>query len=261
MISPDEIRRIARAHKMPAGVIEKDYALTWLLYGIYSSDIGNFLVFKGGTALKKAYFPVLWRLSEDLDFTLKSEISAEEIRNLLGSCFGLIGEKTGMIFSTSSFHANPEHIIASVQYAGPLGKNSIRIDISMNEKIITPAARKPINAEYSDAFPFEVVVYSLDEILAEKLRSILQRGKSRDYFDVWALLKNAKFDKNKMKELFAEKCRIKNIAPEYNLFFENTRIKESQRFWKTGLERLVKELPDFETVIDDLKKELRFLKE
>ncbi|MEW6603112.1 MAG: nucleotidyl transferase AbiEii/AbiGii toxin family protein [Thermoproteota archaeon] len=51
-------------------LVEKDYVLGWILYGICSSSISDKLTFKGGTSLSKVYFPGRWRMSEDLDFTL-----------------------------------------------------------------------------------------------------------------------------------------------------------------------------------------------
>jgi predicted nucleotidyltransferase component of viral defense system len=64
---------------------------------------------------------------------------------------------------------------------------------------------------FYDSIGFTILVYSMDEILQEKLRSIIQRGKSRDYFDVWMLLNKNKFDKAKIKDIFMEKCKFKNI--------------------------------------------------
>lgn len=60
----------AREFGLSADVIEKDYALGWLLAGISAHpDIRDSWVFKGGTCLKKCYFET-YRFSEDLDFTL-----------------------------------------------------------------------------------------------------------------------------------------------------------------------------------------------
>lgn len=260
MITADEIRRAARDKEYPAGVIEKDYALVWLLYGIYDSKLKDILAFKGGTALSKVYFPKFWRMSEDLDFTVVKEIQSKEMETMLKDCLNMLNEKTGMGFYVANFHSNPEHVIVSVQFTGPLGKNAIRMDISLKEMLVTEPLEKEIADSYSDSTNFTVLVYSLEEILLEKLRSIIQRGKSRDYFDVWMLLKKNRFDKDKIKELFIEKCKLKNIKPSYELFFEDTKLKETRDFWKTGLTRLMKEVPDFETVINDLRTELEFLK-
>lgn len=63
----EQIRRIAREEGLSAGVVEKDYAITWLLRGYYRRDSGlrRSLVLKGGTAIRKVYYPSTWRFSED----------------------------------------------------------------------------------------------------------------------------------------------------------------------------------------------------
>lgn len=259
LIAKDKIQKIARDRRFPAGVIEKDYALSWLLYGIYSSDLKDVFVFKGGTALSKVYFPKIWRLSEDLDFTVIDGTNNSKIKPMLIDCFEALNEKCGMEFRLAEFHPTPGHIIGTAQFSGPLGRNSIRLDISLNERLVEKPLRKKIADDYADIEKFDILVYSLDEIFAEKLRSIIQRGKSRDYFDVWMLMKNKEFDKAKIKELFIEKCGHKNIKPDYDLFFEKTKIDEARDFWKIGLSRLMNGVPDFDVVAGDLKKELVFL--
>ena len=67
LIDRRELLEKARERKLTLGMIEKDYVLGWLLFGL--SGIKG-LTFKGGTALSKIYFPKIWRLSEDLDFVL-----------------------------------------------------------------------------------------------------------------------------------------------------------------------------------------------
>ncbi len=251
---------MARDKKFPAGVIEKDYALCWLLFGIYYSRLKDVLVFKGGTALSKVYFPKTWRLSEDLDFTVIDAGQASKIKPMLIDCFEALNEKSGMAFSLAEFHKTSGHIIGTAQFTGPLGKNSIRLDMSLNEILAVKPLRKEIGDDYPDIEKFDALVYALDEIFAEKLRSIIQRGKSRDYFDAWMLLKEGEFDKAKIKELFITKCRDKNVEPSYGLIFEETQLNEARDFWKTGLARLMNDVPDFDMVADELRSELGFLK-
>ena len=75
---------------MQAHVVEKDYALGWLLAGIAAHPvIGPRWVFKGGTCLKKCYFET-YRFSEDLDFTLQDADHLDE--TFLASVFEEIGE-------------------------------------------------------------------------------------------------------------------------------------------------------------------------
>jgi len=78
MISKEEVIRIAGQLKLNPHVVEKDYALGWLLAGIFANDkIADSWVFKGGTCLKKCFFET-YRFSEDLDFTLKEETHLDE---------------------------------------------------------------------------------------------------------------------------------------------------------------------------------------
>jgi uncharacterized protein len=74
MIFPKEINQVAARSKVRDTQIEKDYALSWMLYGISKSGLlREVLIFKGGTVLKKAWFSD-YRFSEDLDFSLLHDV-------------------------------------------------------------------------------------------------------------------------------------------------------------------------------------------
>ena len=67
MINRQEIRDFSREFGLAANMIEKDYALGWVLAGISNHPaLASSWVFKGGTCLKKCYFET-YRFSEDLD--------------------------------------------------------------------------------------------------------------------------------------------------------------------------------------------------
>ena len=55
--------------RIPEKVLELDYCLAWFLIGLSKTTLREYMVFKGGTALKRCYFPE-YRFSEDLDFSL-----------------------------------------------------------------------------------------------------------------------------------------------------------------------------------------------
>ena len=54
LIDKRELLEKARERKLNLQIVEKDYVLGWLLYGMKDFDE---LAFKGGTALSKIYFP------------------------------------------------------------------------------------------------------------------------------------------------------------------------------------------------------------
>lgn len=254
MIPLAEIKRLAAKTRVPLGTIERDYVICWFLYGISKIVEGTF-IFKGGTALRKIYFP-RWRFSDDLDFSSRKTLDAREIKSLLES----INEKaseSGIVFDIKSLHVNPEYCMGKVQYTGPLQtKNSFKLDLFMNEFLLDKYSSRWVFWEYSDQERVKIPVYSLEEILAEKLRSLLQRGKSRDYYDVWALLKShqKEIDTKLTKQIFQEKCEHFSISfGKVNDLFDADTLAGTKRFWERGLAHQVDELADFDTVIEECR--------
>lgn len=254
----DSLRRLARKTGFDLATLEKDYALTWLLSGIYRADspLAEFLIFKGGTAIRKIHFPE-WRLSEDMDFTVVKKGAAKEIRPGFEQAFKWLREKSGIQFGFSSFHSSANAVLADVQFLGPLRhKNRIAHDIALKETLVEEPQRVKIMPEYEDILAFTALVYSVNEILVEKLRSILQRGKARDYYDVWRLTREKDFDMARMRTLFEKKCSLTGVEFRPEGIFEQARLAEAERFWNIALERLTKGLPPFEKVVGELRESL-----
>lgn len=72
MISEAELRRHAVVAGVDLMVQDLDYGLGWFLAGLFTKTTATeYLIFKGGTCLRKCYFSD-YRFSEDLDFTLRA---------------------------------------------------------------------------------------------------------------------------------------------------------------------------------------------
>ena len=70
MILQKEILEKANAWKVTPSTVDKDYVLGHFLSSFFNFENNRELfLFKGGTCLRKCYFPD-YRFSEDLDFTL-----------------------------------------------------------------------------------------------------------------------------------------------------------------------------------------------
>lgn len=260
-MNENELRRLAKKTGFDVATLEKDYAITWLLSGIYSEDskLKDIMIFKGGTALRKVFYPE-WRLSEDLDFTILQKISPKVIRQSFEEIFPLLEEKSKITFSFDSFAPSTHAILADVQFAGPLGfKNRIAHDISLREKLVEEPEWREIKSGYDDIPEFKILVYSLNEILVEKIRSIIQRGKARDYYDVWRLLQESSFNSKRIRELLVKKCKITGVEYKPDLVFDEDRLLEAKKFWLIALSRLTKGLPDFDVVVKDLRSQLDFM--
>lgn len=262
MISADEIRKIARERELPAGIVEKDYAMTWLLHGLYHdrSPLRGKLIFKGGTAIAKVYYRGRWRLSEDLDFTLDRPLEPEALTKAFEEVFNLLGEISGMGYSLSDFNATSRAVFTNVQYVGPLGsRNRIAHDISRTEKLIEEPQEHRIRPDYPDIHPFSVKVYSRTEILLEKMRSMFQRARSRDYYDVWRLLQETGPGPARLKGLFLRKCEINAVPYQPENILNERRLAEVGSYWTRALGYQVRQLPQFESVVSDLRAMLSFL--
>ena len=78
MITRADIDDRVRLWGLREDVVEKDYALGWVLWGIGTDPLlHRTWVFKGGTCLKKCYIET-YRFSEDLDFTVLEDGPIEQ---------------------------------------------------------------------------------------------------------------------------------------------------------------------------------------
>ncbi len=184
--------------RIPERVLEKDYCLSWFLVGLSRSPLRNRLLFKGGTALKKCYFPD-YRFSEDLDFTFVEEVQFETIRRELEVAFAEAYRESGVTLRYArddrDTHENSHTFYLG--YDGPLpgdpaGKE-VKTDITIREEIVFPIEERPLLrgcAEYDD-LPEDVLirVYSLEEIATEKTVALMDRARNepRDLYDLWYL--------------------------------------------------------------------------
>jgi len=255
MISKDELMRLAGKQKINPSPLGKDYALGWLLFGISKSSVADRLVLKGGTALSKIYFPEDWRLSEDLDFTVTDkEIELKSIINALENEVPKIVQKKNemTVVLKDRPHTNIGYLQSRFQYTGSLGKDTIKIEIS-KEGVVGKIKTETVPRVF-DYPAFKVCVYSLEDILAEKMRSIIQRTRIRDYYDVWRLLKVRKFDNKKVKELFLKKCESKVQFTSVDQFFPSGISQILGPYLQRGLTRLSREpLPPIEEILKELK--------
>ena len=126
--------------------IQQDYVLTWLLDGIAKDKVlGQHLVFKGGTALKKCYFG-RYRFSEDLDFTAmesapKDQALEEAIKSICSEIQTKMNEYAPISLSSQRYHEKRPHpdgqeaFIVKTQFPWqrePLTK--VMIEITRDEK-------------------------------------------------------------------------------------------------------------------------------
>lgn len=227
MISPEEVKDIAINLGVPLPNVEKDYVMGWLLYGIYNNpSLANNLILKGGNCLRKVYFPDT-RFSDDLDFTAYRLNTEREFHRQLDSVCKMVEEKAGIKFDFGKTRVelkptpdpDSQALDGRVYFKGFAGDSSvtmrIKFDVSEYEKIILPLQQHPIIHNYSDSQMLQsrVLCYSLEEVLAEKLRSWIQRTRSRDLFDIVKIIdsKAVPISKTNILSTFFKKTIFKNV--------------------------------------------------
>ena len=263
MISASELFK--QAHRLGVGdrVIEKDYVLSWLLIAIAESELRNKLVFKGGTALKKCYFPD-YRFSEDLDFTLCSDLPHDDLIESFKALFPWLGGRVNLTLTLRSAELSVfESSTLLINYVGPLkaslGSRHLKIDVTRGELLLYPLAERLVQASYSD-FPLDVTLptYSLEEVLIEKLCALIGRTEPRDLYDVYLLFQWGDVDISFLPHNFAAKCRHKGQNPA-RLAELDRKAETFEKLWESRLTVQVSELPHIDEILRVVQRHLRSL--
>ena len=259
MLSRAELQRLANREKVALGVLEKDYVLTEVLKALSQLQVlRESFVFKGGTALRKVYFPS-WRYSEDLDFTVKFDIPKEELRQNLDDLHQQIEQATQIRLTTRMLHKTDGYARIRAQFLGPLAHPAmIYMDLSFDEPLcLEPQFRKVLTAPFPDE-ERTVQVYPLEELMAEKMRSLIERGKSRDYYDVWRLLKEHRSQMNLelLGMVLEKKLRHKGLRLSTTADFLPENPAGIKRYWEKDLSQQIATLLPLEDILNELKQML-----
>jgi predicted nucleotidyltransferase component of viral defense system len=271
MISAAELRRLAGAWNADFTIVEQDYMLSWMLAGLYGRPaLAESLVFKGGTALRKCYFPD-YRFSADLDFTLRISLLPEELYAEIEIACQTITEETGLQLRPAAFRTlrdvpGEEAHQGRVAYTGPLGRLGvdqprIRLDLTIYETLVLPPEHRSIYHPYSDADRLDLVVpvYALNEMLAEKLRAMLRRARARDLYDAWQLLTRyaEALDWERTRDVLVEKARYKGFRFSSATDFLTPKNKEAWKgSWEASLRHQVSVVVEYDQVIAEVEQAL-----
>jgi predicted nucleotidyltransferase component of viral defense system len=262
MIKPSEIQKLAHRIGVRDTQIEKDYVLSWILWGIANHEhLSQSLVFKGGTVLKKVYFPD-YRYSEDLDFTLVGEESNDQLKTWFEEAFESIREEANIPLEITDQNDHEDGgMNFYISYVGPLGgggaHKNVKVDISRNEELVFTPEERPAIINYTDLEEYSLLCYPLCEVLVEKLRSTMQRMQPRDYYDIWYLLETHQMDVDHYVHEFREKCESKGIdASSFHQSIEK-RIPQYKGRWARSMADQIKDLPPFEQVQRELNRHFK----
>ena len=266
MLSIEDIRKVAQqSGARDITKVETDIILTYLLQLIHDKGITEHVAFKGGTMLRKMFFGPRGRYSTDLDFTLRSDFTDEQIMEMMLDAlnesyhdihFKL--EDRDWDFTDNSFFANPV-----CSHAGNEKGIKIKLQVSLREKLILSVQLLPqIDQEYFKLLPFKpasIPCLALEEAVSEKVRAGSQRSKIRDLHDL-SEISGRQFNRELLRSLAVIKLWE---SDKENLDYERftAQIENGTDYDLNELTNLLRkdQRPDLKDMIRRAKDGFRFL--
>jgi predicted nucleotidyltransferase component of viral defense system len=207
MIGQEEIESMAESMGVHHANVERDYVFGWLLKCFYeNSYLAPLLVFKGGNCMRKAYYPDT-RFSNDLDFSLGTEVDVERMQSEINKACSVAHTLCGVEFIIDRNTLKPDRAIdkerqsfkGSVYFRDFYGNAdnvtiSVRLDMTEFDRLFLPIVQRPLLHAYSDSEQCQATLrcMALEELLANKLKCLIQR---RHSFDLYDLVYSTFFDK------------------------------------------------------------------
>ena len=256
MLTRHAITRRADFDGVDAAVVERDYVLAHVVAQLHRAtlEVPARLIFKGGTALRLVHMGE-YRYSADLDFTI---LGADPTlaKTALAKTLEAAREHTGLPFLQFSKGSSP-----GIEYIGPLGASKprlIKLDISDSEIVESIEQKSILPGLWSDLpnlVPFDV--YPLEEIIAEKLRCVIQRVQCRDLYDIFRLIQDTHVSLNDVRPLFERKTIAKGLDPgAFASRFEERLLRYKAR-WLNEMSDHLREPPPIDDVIRVVRRHLR----
>ena len=164
------------------------------------------------------------RATVDVDFMLRGlsndmarmdEIIADILAVPTGNDF-----ITFKALPTEPIAANRKYHGVSTQITGYIKNVRVpfSVDIGVGDVIVPSAKERTIKTQLDDFDAPEIMTYSLESTIAEKLDAILQRfeltGRMKDFYDIYYLSQTFDFDGLKLQTAIAE--TIQNRGTDYN---------------------------------------------
>ncbi|MDD3827881.1 MAG: nucleotidyl transferase AbiEii/AbiGii toxin family protein [Anaerolineae bacterium] len=275
----NRINRESRKSGIAQYIVEKDYALSYLLFGFSTQEaLAENLILKGGTALRKLYFGD-YRFSEDLDYSTLAVQTGQQLEDALR---GALEASMAGIRTHGPFEMSMERLVLREPH--PRGQDAfkirvrfpwhpdprciVKVEVTQDEPILLPPETRTLLHGYEEELDVNVRCYCLEEVLIEKMRALLQSRErlnrrgweprvARDYYDIWRILSDFGNDSNLdgIIDLLENKCSHRGVAFEsLDDFLAEELVAEARRSWPAVIGKFVREPPESDKVIEDLER-------
>lgn len=226
------VKNLAKEKKISAQIVLQNYMLERLLERISVSKYRDNFILKGGFLLA-AMVGLDTRATMDMDATIKGlPVTKETISQMfVDICQVHIDDDISFEFSgIDDIREDDEYSGFRVSLSGnyPPMAVPLKIDITTGDKITPREMVYTFNLMFEER-SINVLAYTLETILAEKLETIISRGdqntRPRDFYDVYILntLQKKNIDNQILKEAFAatvKKRGTEHIVTNYKEIIE-----------------------------------------
>lgn len=232
MISIDAIRSLAKKQQTTELNIRREYIQQLFLSYLYQQPHADTLYFKGGTALRILFHSP--RFSQDLDFdsSLHSISTLEDMLVQTLTSIQRIGLETVIVESKKTSGG----YLAQVSFSG--FEKSIEIQLHISRR--NGKKKGEVVTVVNDFIPsYPIVALVQEQLVEEKIRALLTRGKPRDFYDLYFILR-AHLLPAKRKDVLKE--AVKELRRSKSNFEKELKLFLPKSHWIL--------LKDFRTVLD-----------
>jgi hypothetical protein len=262
------LKNIADATDRPFAEVLQWYAIERFLARFSRTAHRETYLLKGA-ALLRVWQEIPARPTMDVDLGVRGVISEEEAKCVIADSLEVEIEPDGLHFDHDSIETAPIRVALDypgvrIRCRGKLGtaKVALQIDIGFGDSVVP----KPEPIEYPTLLEFpppQVIAYRPETVIAEKLEAIVNLGlrtsRMKDYFDLWWLTGNRKFDGAVMAEALSSTfSRRKSSMPQdvpVGLSGLALESEDKKRQWRAFLRRMrhEQEGTSFQEVVEQIR--------
>jgi len=242
MIEKKQVQQLAQAWQTTADNVIREYFQQLFLSRLYQEKGSGRLLFKGGTALR-----IIWqspRFSEDLDFT-GVHIAIKDIEAIMAGTLAKM-EMEGIQTGIAESKKTSGGYLAIFRFETSEYKSQIQAEVSLRNGKKRTGTATLVQSDL--VVPYTLIHLKQEVLVAEKIQACLTRGKARDFYDLYFILRSRLAFKEafiqdrqlKAKILRAVKLRKLDFKRELKLFlpvnqhavikgFPDTLVKEMER--------------------------------
>jgi len=184
MIEKRQIQKLTGLWQTTLDNVVREYFQQLFLSRLYQEKGSDKLLFKGGTALR-----IIWqspRFSEDLDFT-GVNIAIKRIETLMEGALAKI-EMEGIRPEVIESKRTSGGYLAIFGFATSEYKSRIQIEVSLRSDKKGLGVAALVRSDL--VMPYTLIHLKEDILVAEKIQACLTRGKARDFYDLYFILRS-----------------------------------------------------------------------